>query len=166
MRERGTPRCFAEVLESCHSPLVLVGAPAQGSCSPLIRTRIKCSLRDNSLTLCRGESPTTAHKLDMSHPQEHQVIFMPPITTEPSRWLRSPRVTSNELSLDPNKDKESGGCTFEHHKVFLSWTNGQESYLGRGGEVYIHPIKSKSRAHKINRFLVHLTLLMLHRTLA
>ena len=62
-REGGTQRCFAEVSESRHSPLVLVGAPAQGCSSRLIRARIKCSLRVDSLTLRRGESPTTAHNL-------------------------------------------------------------------------------------------------------
>jgi len=45
----------------------------------------KDQLRADSLTLRRGESPTTAHKLNMSYPQEHRVIFMPPITTKPSR---------------------------------------------------------------------------------
>jgi hypothetical protein len=54
---------FPEVSESRHSPLVLVGAPAQGCSSPLIRARIKCSLRADSLTLHRGESPKTAHKM-------------------------------------------------------------------------------------------------------
>jgi len=62
--------CFAELSESHHSPLVLVGAPAQGSCSPFVRARIKCSLWANSSTLRRGESPTTARKVDTSHPQE------------------------------------------------------------------------------------------------
>ena len=62
-REGVTQRCFAEVSESHHSPLVLVGAPAQGCSSPLIRARIKCSLWVDSLTLRRGESPTTAHNL-------------------------------------------------------------------------------------------------------
>ena len=55
----------------------------------------------------------TAHKLDTSHPQELCTVFVPPITTEPSRWWRSPRVTSKELSIDPNKALESGGCIFE-----------------------------------------------------
>ena len=62
-RGKETRRCFPEVSESRHSPLVLVGAPAQGPSSPLIRARIKCSLRVDSSTLCRGESPTTAHNL-------------------------------------------------------------------------------------------------------
>ena len=62
-REGGTRRCFAKVSESRHSPLVLVGAPAQGCRSPLIRARIKCSLRVDSSTLHRGESPKTAHNL-------------------------------------------------------------------------------------------------------
>jgi len=113
MRGRGTPRCFAEVSESRHSPLVLVGAPAQGPCSPLVRVRTKCSLWADSLTLRHGESSTTTHKLDTSHPQEHRVIFVPLITTELSRWQRSPRVTSNGLSLDPHKAKESGGFTLK-----------------------------------------------------
>ena len=62
-RGEGTRRCFIEVSESRHSPLVLVGAPAQGCSSPLIRARIKCSLRVDSLTLRHGESHTTAHNL-------------------------------------------------------------------------------------------------------
>ena len=62
-REGGTRRCFAEVLESRHSPLVLVGAPAQGCSSLLIHARIKCSLQIDSSTLSRGESPTIAHNL-------------------------------------------------------------------------------------------------------
>ena len=62
-REGGTRRCFAEVSESRHSPLVLVGAPAQGYSSPLIHARIKCSLWVDSSTLRRGESSTTAHNL-------------------------------------------------------------------------------------------------------
>ena len=114
--EESARRCFTEVSESRHSPLVLVGAPAQGSCSPLIRARTKCSLLADSSTLRRGESPKTAHKLDTSHPQELRAVFVPPITTEPSMWWRSPRVTSKELSLDPNKALESGGCTLD-----LSW---------------------------------------------
>jgi len=113
MRARRMRWCFAEVSKSCHSPLVLVGAPMQGLCSPLVCARTKCSLRVDSSTLPRGESPKTAHKLDTSHPQELRVIFVPQITTEPSWWWRSPRVTSKELSLDPNKALESGGCTLK-----------------------------------------------------
>ena len=62
-REGGTRRCFAEVSESRHSSLVLVGAPAQGCSSPLIRARIKCSLQVDSSTPHHGELPTTAHNL-------------------------------------------------------------------------------------------------------
>ena len=62
-RGKGTQRCFPEVSESHHSPLVLVGAPVQGCSSPLIRARIKYSLRVDSSTLRHGESPTTAHNL-------------------------------------------------------------------------------------------------------
>jgi len=83
--EESARRCFAEVSESRQFPLVLVGAPAQGSCSPLVRATTKCSLRADSSTLRRGESPKTAHKLDTSHPQELRAVFVPPITTEPSR---------------------------------------------------------------------------------
>jgi len=83
--EENARRCFAEISESRHSPLVLVGAPAQGSCSPLVYARTKCSLQADSSTLRRGELPKTAHKLDTSHPQEIRAVFMPPITTEPSR---------------------------------------------------------------------------------
>ena len=95
---------------------------AIGSCSSLDCARTKCSLQADSSTFCRGESPTTAHKLDTSHPQEHQVIFMPPITIKPSRWWRSPRVTSKELSLDPNKVLESDGCTLN------SWNSTREGF--------------------------------------
>ena len=114
--EENARRCFAKVSESLHSPLVLVGAPTQGSCSPLVRARTKCSLRADSSTLRRGESPKTAHKLDTSHPQELQAVFVPPIT-----W-QSPRVTSNELLLDPNKALDSGGSTLD------SWNSTREGF--------------------------------------
>jgi len=113
VRARRTQWCFTEVSKSRHTPLVLVGAPTQGPCSPMVHARTKCSLWADSLTLRRGESPTTTHKLDTSHPQELRTVFVPPITMEPSRWWRSPRVTSKKLSLDPNKALESGGCTLE-----------------------------------------------------
>ena len=64
-REGGTWWCFAELSESHHSPLVLIGAPAQGCSSPLIHARIKCSLWVDSLTLRHGESPTTTHNLSL-----------------------------------------------------------------------------------------------------
>ena len=84
-REGGTRRCFAEISESRHSPLVLVGAPAQGCSSPLIRARIKCSLRVDSLTLRRGESPTTVHNLSWVIHKHRRMITKLPITTKPSR---------------------------------------------------------------------------------
>ena len=62
-RGKGTRRCFPKVSESRHSPLVLVGAPAQGCSSPLIHARIKFSLWADSLTLHHGESPTTAYNM-------------------------------------------------------------------------------------------------------
>ena len=84
-RGKETRRYFAEVLESHHSPLVLVGAPAQGCSSPLIRARIKCSLRVDSLTLRCGESPTTAHNLSWVIHKLRRMITKLPITTKPSR---------------------------------------------------------------------------------
>ena len=84
-RERGTRRCFAEVSESRHSPLVLVGAPAQGCSSPLIRARIKCSLRVDSSTLRRDESPKAAHYLSWVTHKLRWVITKLPITTKLSR---------------------------------------------------------------------------------
>ena len=54
VKRGGTQRCFTDVSESRHSSLVLVGAPAQACSSPLIRAKIKCSLRVDSLTLRRG----------------------------------------------------------------------------------------------------------------
>ena len=84
-REEGTRRCFAEVSESRHSPLVLVEAPAQGCSSPLIRARIKCSLWADSLTLRRGESPTTAHNVTWVIHTLRRMITKLSIITEPSR---------------------------------------------------------------------------------
>ena len=98
-RERGTRRCFAEVSESRHSPLVLVGAPTQGCSSPLIHARIKCSLWVDSSTLHRGKSPKTAHNLSWVTQKLHRVITKLPITTKPSRWWQSPRVTSMNSHL-------------------------------------------------------------------
>ena len=98
-REGGKRRCFAKVSESRHSPLVLVGAPAQGCSSPLIHARIKCSLWVDSLTLRRGESPTTAHNLSWVIHKLRWMITKLPITTKPSRWWRSLRVTSTNSHL-------------------------------------------------------------------
>ena len=98
-RGKGTWRCFPKVSESRHSPLVLVGAPMQGCRSPLIRTRIKCSLRADSLTLRHGESPTTAHNMTWVIHKLRRMITKLPITTKPSRWWRSPRVTSMNSHL-------------------------------------------------------------------
>ena len=84
-RGRGTRRCFPEVSENRHSPLVLVGAPAHGCSSPLIRARIKYSLWVDSLTLYRGESPTTAHNLSWVIYKLRRMITKLPITTKPSR---------------------------------------------------------------------------------
>ena len=98
-RGEKTRRCFAKVSESRHSPLVLVGAPAQGCSSLLIRARIKCSLWVDSSTLRRGESPTTAYNLSWVI---HKLSGWSPsssITTKPSRWWRSPRVTSTNSHL-------------------------------------------------------------------
>ena len=98
-RGKGTRWCFFEVSESCHSPQVLVGAPAQGCSSPLIYARIKCSLWVDSSTLRRGKSPTTAHKLSWVIHKLCQMITKLPITTKPSRWWRSLRVTSMNSHL-------------------------------------------------------------------
>jgi len=147
--------CFAEVSESRHSPLVLARAPAQGPCSllsaqgpsalyelilffrkrnfysGLCKSFAHNQKRADSLTLRHGESPKTAHKVDTSHPQELRAVFVPPITIEPSRWCRSPRVTSNELSLDPNKALESGWCTLELLELTRQeFTQDFESSLG------------------------------------
>ena len=80
-RRTGTQRCFSEVLESRHSPLVLIGAPAQGCSSPLIRARIKCSLWADSLILHHGESPTTAYNLTWVIHNFRRMITKLPITT-------------------------------------------------------------------------------------
>ena len=84
-RGEGMRRCFAEVSESRHSPLVLIGAPMQWCSSPLIRARIKCSLRVDSSTLCRGESSTIAHTITWVIYKLHQMITKLSIITEPSR---------------------------------------------------------------------------------
>ena len=98
-RMRWMQRCFFEVLEIHHSLLVLVRAPAQGCSSPLIHARIKFSLRADSSTLHHGESPTTAHNLSWVIHKHRRMITNLPITTKPSRWWRSPRVTSTNYHL-------------------------------------------------------------------
>jgi hypothetical protein len=65
-----TPLIFPKVSKSQHSPLVLVGAPAQGYSSPLVLTRTKCSLQANSLCLRPGKSLTTAHNSELVNIQE------------------------------------------------------------------------------------------------
>ena len=82
---KGTRRCYPEVSESRHSPLILVGAPVQGCISPLIHARIKCSLRADSSTLSRGESLTTAHNLSWVIHKLCRMITKLSITTKPSR---------------------------------------------------------------------------------
>ena len=84
-RGKGTQRCFPEVSESRHSPLVLVGAPAQGCSSLLIHARIKCSLQADSLTFCHGESSTTVYNVTWVIHKLCRMITKLPITTEPSR---------------------------------------------------------------------------------
>jgi hypothetical protein len=96
---QGTWRCFPEVSESHHSSLVLVGAPVQGCSSPMIHAWIKCSLRADSLTLRHGESSKTAHKMSWVIHKLCRMITKLSITTKPSRWWRSPRVTSKNSHL-------------------------------------------------------------------
>ena len=67
-KERVRTLIFSDVSKSWHSPLVLIGVPVQGYCSPLIHTRIKCSLADiHSPTLDqwipnRAQSSRASHK--------------------------------------------------------------------------------------------------------
>ena len=82
---KGTQRCFPEVSESHHSPLVLVGAPAQGCSSPLIHARIKCFLWADSLTLHHVESPTTIDTMTWVIHKLRRMITKLPITTGPSK---------------------------------------------------------------------------------
>ena len=118
-REGGTRRCFAEVSKSRHSPLVLIGAPAQGCSSPLIHARIKCSLWVDLLTLHSGESPTTAHNLSWVTHKLRRVITKLPTTTKPSRWWRSPRVTS----MNSHLTMTSLGRRVDAHFATLDLTN-------------------------------------------
>ena len=97
-RGSGTRRCFSEISESRHSPLILVGAPAQGCSSPLIRAKITCSLRADSLTL-HGESSTTAHTMTWAIHKLRRMITKFSITTKSSRWWWSPKVTSTNSHL-------------------------------------------------------------------
>ena len=106
------------------TPLVLVGAPTQGYSSPLIHARIKCSLRVDSSTLRRGESPTTAHNLELGHPQALRMITELPITTKPSRWWRSPRVTSMNSHLTTRslmRTMDAHFATLDSLMRLLSW---------------------------------------------
>ena len=118
-RGKGTRQYFPEVSESHHSPLVLIGAPAQGCCSPLIHARIKCSLRVDSLTLRHGESSTTAHNLSWVIHKLSRWSPSSPITTKPSRWRRSPRVTSTYSQLTTT----SLGSKMDAHFATLDLTN-------------------------------------------
>jgi hypothetical protein len=102
---------FPEVSKSRHSPLVLVGAPAQGYRSPLVLTRTKCSLWDDPLPLWCGGSLTTAYNLEPGHQQDLQGDHWAPNSTKPSRWCRSPRVTSRRLSLDQKKPNACSVCS-------------------------------------------------------
>ena len=109
VKREGTRRGFAEVSESRHSPLVLIGAPAQGCSSPLIRVRIKCSLRADSLTLHHGESPTTAHNLSWVIHKLRRMITKLPIT----------KSNKHKLSLDQDKSDEKGECTLATPYVLM-----------------------------------------------
>ena len=84
-REKGTRRCFLEVSKSHHSPLILVGAPAQGCSSPLIRARIKCSLRVGFFDTPSRQITQSRSQLESGHPQSLRMITELPITTKPSR---------------------------------------------------------------------------------
>jgi hypothetical protein len=99
----GTRWCFSEVSESRHTPLVLVGAPAQGYSSHLIHARIKCPQRADSLTLCHGESPTTAHKMSWVIHKLRRMITKLPITT--TSLLR--RYMHTCYSLDTSEDSHT-----------------------------------------------------------
>ena len=102
-RERRTQRCFAEVLESRHSPLVLVGAPAQGCSSPLIRARIKCSLWVDSSTLRRGESPTTAHNLSWVIHKIRRMITK----RKHTNWTLTRPNQQQDLDQDTNSTRQT-----------------------------------------------------------
>jgi hypothetical protein len=110
-RGREMWRCFFEVSKSHHSPLVLIGAPAQGCSSPLICAGIKCSLWADSLTLCHGESSSTAHTITWVTHKLRRMITKLSITTEPSRWWWSPRVTNTNSHLTKTSLMRKGGCT-------------------------------------------------------
>ena len=145
-REVGTRRCFAVVSESRHSPLVLVGAPAQGCSSPLIHVRIKCSLRVDSSTLCRGESPTTAHNLSWVIHKLSGWSPSSPITTKPSRWWRSPRVTSTNSHLTTT----SLGRRVDAHFATLDLTNEGSLW---DSQISITSLESCSSWHSQRCFL-------------
>ena len=108
-RKRNTAM-FSQSIGESPLPLVLIGAPAQGCSSPLIHAKIKCSLWADSLTLHRGESPTTAHNLSWVIHKLRQMITKLPITTKPSRRWRSPRVTSTNSHLTTTSLMRRDGC--------------------------------------------------------
>jgi hypothetical protein len=64
-----TPSIFPMVLKSQHSPLVLVGAPAQGYSSPLVLARTTYSIRVDSSPHQRGESLTAIYNFEPGHQQ-------------------------------------------------------------------------------------------------
>jgi hypothetical protein len=77
----------------------------------LFLARTKCSLWDDPLPLRRGGSFTTAYNLEPGHQQILQGDHRAPNATKPSRWCRSPRVTSYRLSLDQEKPNACGVCS-------------------------------------------------------
>jgi hypothetical protein len=83
----------------------------EGYRSPLVLARTKCSLWDDPLPLRRGGSLTTTYNLEPAHQQILQGYHHAPNTTKPSRWCRSPRVTSHRLSLDQEKPNACGVCS-------------------------------------------------------
>jgi hypothetical protein len=174
----GTRRCFLEVSESRHSPQVLVGAPVQGCSSPLIHARIKCSLQAHSLTLRHGESPTTAHKMSWVIHKLRRMITKLPITTKPSRWWRSPRVTRKNshltttslmrrwmhtcYSLITSEDSQTWNLKTQfslgllhflaHERSFSADQMSKSTSNGGVEEVFIHPLNSPTVIFEISNF--------------
>jgi hypothetical protein len=111
VRVRRLLHFFVEVSKSRHSPLVLVGAHRARVSLPMVLARTKCSLWDDSLSLRHGGSLTTVYRLKSGHQQVHWGDHHTPIATKPSRWCRSPRVTSYRLSLDQEKPNAYGVCS-------------------------------------------------------
>lgn len=101
------------------TPLILIGALAQGCRSPLEHAKTKCSLWSSSLSLRHGEMLTTIYASWGRSLTTSLGDHCTTIATKPSWWCWSLRLIIKKLSLNSNKNNENNGCTL----ITLLFTN-------------------------------------------